>query len=102
MKGKYKSQSGENIEVLVFDSENKIVYATVSSSGESKWYAESEFSTWTKDGDEPIVETAKVFVEETPEPELIDEPEIIDEKPKEKEEKPKDESPKPKAPKKKK
>lgn len=101
MKGKYKSQSGENIEVLVFDSENKIAYATVSSSGESKWYAESEFSTWTKDGYEPIVETAKVFAEETPE-QLIDEPEIIDEKPKEKEEKPKDESPKPKAPKKKK
>ncbi len=83
MKGKYKSQSGEQIEVLVFDSDNKIAYATVSSSGESKWYAENEYSTWSKDGDGPIVETTKLIIEEVPEPELIPEPEVKEEKTKE-------------------
>lgn len=53
--GTYKTTSGQEIEVLSFDEENKIAYVHLIS-GQYKWYSESEYSTWTSN-DTATVET---------------------------------------------
>lgn len=52
MKGEYRTKEGSKVEVLNFDEVNKIAYATIN--GESKWYPESDYSTWEKEGEESI------------------------------------------------
>ena len=86
MKGKYTTKSGESLEVSNFDADNKIAYATLQN-GESKWYAESEYSTWgsteVKPPEDVVIVEEIVVAEPVPEvvvaPEPI--PEVVVEKP---------------------
>jgi hypothetical protein len=47
MKGKYIKQNGEEVEILDFDAENKIVKTQIGE-GQFMWHTENEYKTWGK------------------------------------------------------
>lgn len=70
MKGKYKTQSGETVEVLNFDENNKIAYVDFGN-GDVHWTAQSDYGGWTsvdKKSSEPIVEQEEIKEEDVSEP----------------------------------
>lgn len=72
--GKYKTQTGESVEVLNFDESNNIAYVDFGE-GQCRWVAESEFGTWRGEG--VIIESSEEIKVQPTEPETIEEKVVL-------------------------
>jgi len=77
MNGKYTTPTGQAVEVLNFDSDNKIVYADFGD--ERKWVGEMEYSLWKKEGEETTApeEPQEIIPEYVPEVVVEEEPVVV-------------------------